>query len=65
MKTFAIVPVKRFENAKTRLSSILDMDDRILLSSLMLEDTVRILSSVHTLTQVVIVSADKRAEEMA
>src|SRR5215213_2669726 len=65
MKTFAIVPVKRFENAKTRLSTILDMDDRILLSSLMLEDTVKILSSVRSLTQVVIVSADKRAEEMA
>ena len=65
MKTFAIVPVKRFENAKTRLSSILDMDDRILLSSLMLEDTVKNLSSVRSLTQVVIVSADKRAEEMA
>ena len=65
MKTFAIVPVKRFENSKTRLSSILDMDDRILLSSLMLEDTVKILSSVRSLTQVVIVSADKRAEEMA
>lgn len=65
MKTFAIVPVKRFENAKTRLSSILDMDDRILLSSLMLEDTVKILSSVRSLTQVVIVSADRRAEEMA
>jgi 2-phospho-L-lactate/phosphoenolpyruvate guanylyltransferase len=65
MKTFAILPVKKFENAKTRLSSILDMDDRILLSSLMLEDTVKILSSVRSLTQVVIVSADRRAEEMA
>src|SRR5215203_302820 len=65
MKTFAIVPVKRFENAKTRLSSILDKDDRILLSSLMLEDTVNILSSVPSLSQVVIVSADKRAEEIA
>jgi 2-phospho-L-lactate/phosphoenolpyruvate guanylyltransferase len=65
MKIFAILPVKRFENAKTRLSSILDMDDRILLSSLMLEDTVKILSSVRSLTQVVIVSADRRAEEMA
>ncbi|HKF26946.1 MAG TPA: 2-phospho-L-lactate guanylyltransferase [Nitrososphaera sp.] len=57
--------MKRFENAKTRLSSILDIDDRILLSSLMLEDTVKILSSVSSLTQVVIVSADRRAEEMA
>jgi 2-phospho-L-lactate/phosphoenolpyruvate guanylyltransferase len=65
MKTYAIVPVKRFENAKTRLSSILDLDDRIHLSSLMLEDTVKILLCVPSLTQVLIVSADKRAEEIA
>lgn len=65
MKTFAIVPVKRFENAKTRLSSILGMEDRIRLSSLMLEDTMKTLSSVASLNQVVIVSADKRAEELA
>src|SRR5215210_6075735 len=64
MKTYAIVPVKRFENAKTRLSSILDLDDRIRLSSLMLEDTVKILSSVPSLMQVLIVSTDKRAEEI-
>jgi 2-phospho-L-lactate guanylyltransferase len=65
MKTFAIVPVKRFENAKTRLSSMLDTDDRIRLSSLMLEDTLKILSVIPSLTQVIIVSADKRAEEIA
>ncbi len=65
MKTYAIVPVKRFENAKTRLSSMLDADDRIRLSSLMLEDTLKILSVAASLTQVVIVSADKRAEEIA
>ncbi|HEX2471721.1 MAG TPA: 2-phospho-L-lactate guanylyltransferase [Nitrososphaera sp.] len=65
MKTFAIVPVKRFENAKTRLSSMLDKDDRIRLSYLMLEDTLKILSGVPSLTQVLIVSADKRAEEIA
>lgn len=65
MKTFAIVPVKRFENAKTRLSSMLDTDDRIRLSSLMLEDTLQILSVAPPLTQVIIVSADKRADEIA
>jgi 2-phospho-L-lactate guanylyltransferase len=65
MKTFAIVPVKRFENAKTRLSSILDTDDRIRLSLLMLEDTLQILSIVNLLTQVITVSADKRVEEIA
>jgi 2-phospho-L-lactate guanylyltransferase len=65
MKTFAIVPVKRFENAKTRLSSILDLDDRIRLSLLMLEDTLQILSVVHLLAEVIIVSADKRVKEIA
>jgi 2-phospho-L-lactate guanylyltransferase len=65
MKTFAIVPVKRFENAKTRLSSILDIDARIRLSLIMLEDTLQILSVVHLLTQVITVSADKRVEEIA
>jgi 2-phospho-L-lactate guanylyltransferase len=65
MKTFAIVPIKRFENAKTRLSSILDTGDRIRLSLLMLEDTLQILSVVHSLSQVITVSADKRVEEIA
>jgi 2-phospho-L-lactate/phosphoenolpyruvate guanylyltransferase len=65
MKTFAIVPVKRFENAKIRLSSMLDIDDRIRLSSLMLDYTLQVLASVPSLTQVVVVSGDNRAEEMA
>jgi 2-phospho-L-lactate guanylyltransferase len=65
MKTFAIVPIKRFENAKTRLSSILDTDDRIRLSLLMLKDTLQILSAVHSLSQVITVSADKRVREIA
>jgi 2-phospho-L-lactate/phosphoenolpyruvate guanylyltransferase len=65
MKTFAIVPIKRFENAKTRLSSILDTDDRIRLSFLMLEDTLQILSAVHSLSQLITVSADKRVGEIA
>ena len=65
MKTFAILPIKRFENAKTRLSSILDTDDRIRLSLLMLEDTLQILSAVHSLSQLITVSADKRVGEIA
>jgi 2-phospho-L-lactate guanylyltransferase len=65
MRVFAIVPVKRFENAKTRLSLILDDDDRAHLSWLMLEDTLHILSSDPLLSEVVIVSSDKHAEELA
>jgi 2-phospho-L-lactate guanylyltransferase len=65
MKTFAIVPVKKFENAKTRLASILDAHDRVQLSLLMLEDTLQILSIVGSLTRLITVSADKRVEEIA
>jgi 2-phospho-L-lactate/phosphoenolpyruvate guanylyltransferase len=66
MKTFVIIPVKRFENAKMRLSSILDIEDRVRLSSLMLDYTLRVLASVPSLTQaVVVVSGDKHAEQIA
>ena len=65
MKTFAIVPIKKLENAKTRLSSLLDTDDRIHLSLLMLQDTLQTLSVVQSLTQIITVSADKRIEEIA
>ncbi len=65
MKIFAIVPIKKFENAKTRLSSVLRKDDRIHLSLLMLQDTLQTLSVIQSLTQVITVSADKRVEEIA
>jgi len=65
MKIFAIVPIKKFENAKTRLSSVLGTDDRTHLSLLMLQDTLQTLSVVQSLTQVITVSADKRVEEIA
>ena len=65
MKTFAIVPIKKLENAKTRLSSLLDTDDRIHLSLLMLQDTLQTLSVVQSLTQIITVSADKRVEKIA
>lgn len=65
MKTFAIVPVKTFENAKTRLSPTLSAADRVQLSSLMLDDTLSVLRGVQSLQQVVVVSADRRAEEIA
>lgn len=65
MKIFAIVPIKKFENAKTRLSSVLGTDDRTHLSLLMLQDTLQTLSVVQSLTQVITVSADERVEEIA
>jgi len=65
MKTFAIVPVKRFENAKTRLSPLLSADDRIQLSSVMLDDTLSVLGDVQPLEEIVVVSVDSRAGEIA
>lgn len=67
MKTFAIIPVKKFENGKTRLSSLLDADDRIHLSGLMLADTLSALAGAKSLqhNNIVVVSGDRRAEEIA
>ena len=64
MKTFAIVPVKKFENSKTRLSSALTEDERARLSSLMLEGTLQALAGAP-LEQIVVVSCDARASEIA
>lgn len=65
MKTFAIIPVKKFENAKTRLSSMLGVDDRAQLSGLMLDDTLSALAGARSLQHTVVVSGDKRAREIA
>jgi 2-phospho-L-lactate guanylyltransferase len=65
MKIFAIVPVKQFENAKARLSPMLSLNDRIHLSSLMLDDTLSALAGARSLDQVIVVSTDRRAEEIA
>lgn len=67
MKTFAIIPVKKFENGKTRLSHLFSAEDRIHLSELMLDDTLSALSRARSLQckNIVVVSGDKRAEEIA
>lgn len=65
MKTFAIIPVKKFENSKTRLSPMLSEQERICLSSLMLDDTLSVLAGVRSLQQLVVVSGDRQAEEIA
>ena len=65
MKTFAIIPVKKFENSKMRLSLVLGADERVNLSSLMLDDTLSVLAGAQSLQQLVVVSGDRRAEEIA
>lgn len=66
MKVFAIVPVKKFENAKTRLSSLLSLQDRLDLSSIMLEETLRKLAAATSGVQkIAVVSSDERARKIA
>jgi 2-phospho-L-lactate guanylyltransferase len=65
MKIYAIIPVKQFESAKTRLSSLFSADDRIRLSALMLDDTLSSLAGARSLQQTVVVSGDRRAEGIA
>jgi 2-phospho-L-lactate/phosphoenolpyruvate guanylyltransferase len=63
MKTVAIVPVKKFENSKTRLSAALTLDERMTLSSLMLSSTLEVLACT-SLAQIVVVSSDRRAQNL-
>jgi 2-phospho-L-lactate guanylyltransferase len=65
MNVIAIVPVKRFDNAKTRLSAMLSPEDRVALSSLMLEETMNRLARTDGLKEIVIVSSDERARKVA
>lgn len=56
LKINVIVPVKRFTNAKTRLSPMFSLDERILLSELLLKDTLSTLRKSAALHKVVVVS---------
>lgn len=62
---FAIVPVKRFENSKSRLASLLGLQERKTLSELMLDDTLSTLAASGCFAQVLVVTGDSRAKEVA
>ena len=64
LKVVAIVPVKNFERAKSRLASLLTVKERIKLSELFLDNTLNTLTKTPVISQAVIVSSDKRAEEI-
>lgn len=63
--TWAVVPVKSFAEAKSRLSSFLDDSARRGLALAMLEDLLVTLSAVEQIDQVLIVSSEPQAFEMA
>ena len=65
MKVFAIVPVKNFESGKSRLASLLTVEERVKLSELFLDYTLNTLTNTSAISNVVVVSSDKRAERIA
>jgi 2-phospho-L-lactate guanylyltransferase len=65
LKVFAIVPVKNFISGKSRLASLLSVEERIKLSKLFLDCTLKTLTNTSVISKVVVVSSDKRAEAIA
>jgi 2-phospho-L-lactate/phosphoenolpyruvate guanylyltransferase len=65
MKIFALVPVKRFESSKSRLGGILRIDERIKLSELLLVNTISVLKKSSAISEIVVISSDKGAMEIA
>lgn len=65
MKIFAIVPVKGFERGKSRLSSMLEVEERVELCELLLDNTLSTLNKASAICEVVVVSSDKRAQRIS
>jgi 2-phospho-L-lactate/phosphoenolpyruvate guanylyltransferase len=65
MKIFALVPVKKFESSKSRLAALLGIDERIKLSKLLLINTISVLKKSSAISEIVLVSSDGGAMEIA
>ena len=64
MDICAIVPVKNFDQAKSRLSVLLRKEQRIELSRFLLEDTLNTLLLCNELTKIIVVSSDPLVKEI-
>lgn len=65
-KVWAVVPVKRFSTAKTRLAPVLDSVERAQLARLMVEDVLDALAlGKELLLGTVVVTADDNAAALA
>ena len=58
MKTLAIVPVKPFKEGKSRLNGVLTNDERYLLNLHSLKRTIRILSNLEDIDEIIVISRD-------
>lgn len=64
MRTFAIVPVKRFDRSKSRLGAILSSGERRKLSELLLVNTIRTLEQSSAISSTIIVTSESSVVEI-
>lgn len=64
MKATAVLPVKRFADAKRRLASGIDDERREALVAAMLEDTLEAIASARSIERTIVVTGDPRAQEI-
>ena len=65
MNASAVVPVKRFPEAKQRLAPGIDEERRIALVAAMLEDVLEAIAAARTIERTIVVSGDPVAQEIA
>ncbi|MEW6566947.1 MAG: 2-phospho-L-lactate guanylyltransferase [Chloroflexota bacterium] len=65
MKTWAVVPVKSFEQAKSRLASVLSAEERRALIERLLRDTLDTIAGVEAIETTLVVSGDPAARGLA
>jgi 2-phospho-L-lactate/phosphoenolpyruvate guanylyltransferase len=65
VKATAIVPVKRFHEAKRRLAAGIDSERLAALAAAMLEDVLEAIAAARTIERIIVVSGDPVAQEIA
>jgi 2-phospho-L-lactate/phosphoenolpyruvate guanylyltransferase len=65
LKATAIVPVKRFQEAKRRLAQGIDEERRAAIAAAMLEDVLEAIAAARTIERTIVVSGDPVAQEIA
>ena len=65
MAVWAIVPVKPLFRGKSRLSSVLNEEQRTVLNHCLLENTIEVLTSIPEIQQVLVISRDPKALTLA
>ncbi|MEM3088634.1 MAG: 2-phospho-L-lactate guanylyltransferase [Candidatus Bathyarchaeia archaeon] len=65
MSIFAIIPVKTLSKSKRRLSSVLSLDERQMLTLSMFEDVLRSMTISQVIDRVVVISPDLAVSKLA